>query len=74
MQAGDAAAAISRAALAGSDDICIETLDCFVRLYGAEAGNLALKTMSRGGVVCGRRDRTEDIAVIAARPFHAALS
>ena len=50
MQAGDAAAAISRAALAGSDDICIETLDCFVRLYGAEAGNLALKTMSRGGL------------------------
>lgn len=49
----DAAAAISRAALAGSDDICIETLDCFVRLYGAEAGNLALKTMSRGGLYVG---------------------
>jgi len=53
MQAGDAAAAVSRAALAGSDDICIETLDCFVQLYGAEAGNLALKTMSRGGVYVG---------------------
>lgn len=53
MRAGDAAAAISRAALAGSDDICVETLERFVRLYGAEAGNLALKTMSRGGVFVG---------------------
>jgi glucokinase len=53
MQSGDAAAAISRAALAGSDDICIETMDRFVQLYGAEAGNLALKTMSRGGVYVG---------------------
>lgn len=53
MQAGDAVAAISRAALAESDDICIETLDVFVRLYGAEAGNLALKTMSRGGFYVG---------------------
>jgi glucokinase len=47
------AAAVSHAALAGSDDICIETMDCFVRLYGAEAGNLALKTMSRGGLYVG---------------------
>jgi len=34
-------------------DICIETLDLFVHLYGAEAGNLALKTMSRGGLYVG---------------------
>jgi glucokinase len=50
MRESDAAAVISRAALSGSDDICIETLDIFVQLYGAEAGNLALKTMSRGGL------------------------
>ena len=49
----DVAAAVSRAALATSDDVCIETMDCFVRLYGAEAGNLALKTMSRGGIYLG---------------------
>lgn len=53
MLAGDSGAAISRAALAGTDEICIETLDLFVHLYGAEAGNLALKTMSRGGVYVG---------------------
>lgn len=53
LRSGDAAAAISRAALAGTDEICIEALECFVRLYGAEAGNLALKTMSTGGVYVG---------------------
>ncbi len=53
MRESDAAAVISHAALSGSDDICIETLDLFVQLYGAEAGNLALKTMSHGGVYVG---------------------
>jgi len=53
MRSGDAAAAIARAALTGTDDICIETLNWFVRLYGAEAGNLALKVMSRGGIYLG---------------------
>lgn len=51
MQCGDAAAAISHAA--GRDELCAETMRCFVRLYGAEAGNLALKTLSRGGLYLG---------------------
>lgn len=49
---GDAAAAIAGAAQAG-DALCAETLDWFVQLYGAEAGNLALKTLSRGGLYVG---------------------
>jgi len=49
----EASAAISRAALAGRDALCVETLRWFVGLYGAEAGNLALKTMSRGGLYIG---------------------
>jgi glucokinase len=53
MQSGDAASAISTAAMAGRDEVCAETMRCFVRLYGAEAGNLALKTMSRGGLYLG---------------------
>ena len=53
MRKGDAAAVISKAALDGSDAICVETLQRFVRLYGSEAGNLALKTMSRGGMYVG---------------------
>ncbi len=53
MRSGDAAAAIAAAALSGRDEICVETLQRFVRLYGAEAGNLALKTMSRSGLYLG---------------------
>ena len=51
--AGDKAAAISAAALAGRDEVCAETLRLFVDLYGAEAGNLALKIMSCGGLFIG---------------------
>ena len=53
MQEGDASAAIANAALSERDELCSETLDWFVHLYGAEAGNLALKSMSRGGLYLG---------------------
>jgi glucokinase len=46
----DPAAAISQAALAGRSPLCMQALDLFVALYGAEAGNLALKLMATGGV------------------------
>lgn len=49
----DPAAVITQAATAGTDEVCVETLRLFARLYGAEAGNLALKVMSRGGVYLG---------------------
>jgi glucokinase len=50
MRAGDPGAAISAAGLAGRDPLAREALDRFVSLYGAEAGNLALKMFARGGV------------------------
>ncbi|MDP2761905.1 MAG: glucokinase [Sideroxyarcus sp.] len=53
IRAGDKAAAISAAALADKDELCVETLRLFVDLYGAETGNLALKLMSRGGLFIG---------------------
>jgi glucokinase len=46
----DAAAAISRAALDGRNPLAEQALDLWIRVYGAEAGNLALKTMSIGGI------------------------
>jgi glucokinase len=49
-QEADAAPEITRLALEGRCPVCVETLDLWVTLYGAEAGNLALKVLARGGV------------------------
>lgn len=46
-------AVVSELALAGSDAMCAKALDIFVSVYGAEAGNLALKAMAVGGVYIG---------------------
>lgn len=50
MKARDPAAAISDFAMGGKDDLAVSSLDLFARIYGAEAGNLALKVLARGGV------------------------
>jgi glucokinase len=52
-EAADAPAAISNAALEGRCPGCVETLDIFVEAYGAEAGNLALRSVATGGVFVG---------------------
>jgi glucokinase len=49
----DPAATISQAALTGRSALCVQALDLFVSLYGAEAGNLALKVMATGGLYVG---------------------
>jgi glucokinase len=49
----EGAAVITRAALAGEDPVCEQALDLFVSIYGAEAGNLALRSLPRGGVFVG---------------------
>lgn len=49
----DAAAAVSRAALERRDPVCMHALDAMVSIYGAEAGNLALKYLATGGVYVG---------------------
>jgi glucokinase len=50
MEKNDPAAAISGAALEGTDALSEKALDLFVAVYGAEASNLALKVMSTGGM------------------------
>jgi glucokinase len=50
---GDDAEVISAAALAGTAPIAVEALRLFVRFYGAEAGNLALKLKATGGIYLG---------------------
>ena len=46
-------AAVVRAALEHQSELCANALDLFVSIYGAEAGNLALKVMARGGIFIG---------------------
>ena len=53
MRSGDAAAVISGAALERRCALCVQALALFVRAYGAEAGNLALKTLATSGVFLG---------------------
>ncbi len=50
MRGEDPAAVISQTALERSDPLCERALDLFCAVYGAEAGNLALKLLARGGV------------------------
>ena len=49
----DRADAIARAGLEGHSALAVTALDLFALLYGREAGNLALKLMSAGGVFVG---------------------
>lgn len=49
----DPAAVVSEVALAGTDQLCAKALGLFVSIYGAEAGNLALKALALGGVFIG---------------------
>lgn len=49
----DPATVITATASDGSHPLCVRALDLFVSLYGAEAGNLALKSLATGGVYLG---------------------
>ena len=49
----DLPGAIAKSATEGRCAKCREALDMFVEAYGAEAGNLALRTVSTGGVYIG---------------------
>jgi glucokinase len=53
IEVGDAAAVIATAALASTCSLCVAALDMFVQIYGAEAGNVALKFMAVAGVYLG---------------------
>ena len=53
MKTGDPNAAISQHGLSGDDPLCKATIDLFCSVYGAEAGNIALRCMAIGGVFIG---------------------
>jgi glucokinase len=72
MESGDPSAAVSDAALEHRDPRCVQALEVFVSVYGAEAGNLALKALAVGGIfVAGGiapkiRSKLEDGTFVAA--------
>jgi len=53
MAAGDPAEAVSNAALQANDSLAERAVAWFLGLYGAEAGNVALKFFATGGIFLG---------------------
>ena len=53
MRDQDGAAVIAQAALESRCKLCVDALELFVSIYGAEAGNVALKFMAFAGVYVG---------------------
>ena len=53
LRGGDPSAAITESGIAGTDAASVRTLELFVSVLGAEAGNLALKCLALGGVIIG---------------------
>lgn len=74
MAQGDPSAAISKSALEGTSAICVQALDMFVSLYGAEAGNLALKMLATGGVYVGGGIAPKIIRKLSSSTFMRAFS
>jgi glucokinase len=62
-------ARISECAIAKSCPECVEALDMFVAAYGAEAGNLALRSMATAGLYVGGGIAPKLLPVIEAGGF-----
>ncbi|HXW63241.1 MAG TPA: glucokinase [Candidatus Acidoferrales bacterium] len=46
----DSAAEITRMALTKECPVCVDTVGLWVEIYGSEAGNLAVRSLARGGI------------------------
>jgi glucokinase len=53
LKTGDHSAVVSRNGLSGKSVICEKAVNLFVEIYGAAAGNVALKMLALGGVYLG---------------------
>ncbi len=60
----DPAVVISENCMNAKDALCVSTLNLFCRIYGAEAGNLALKCLPYGGVILAGGIATKILPVI----------
>ncbi|MBF2026115.1 MAG: glucokinase [Oscillatoriales cyanobacterium C42_A2020_001] len=70
----DLAAVISKHAIAESDYLCTETMNLFIRAYGAEAGNLALKLLPYGGVYIAGGIAAKNLPLLQRGDFLAAFN
>src|SRR5258708_24268219 len=65
----DAAPEITHLGLEGQCPVCVQTLDLWTAMYGAEAGKLAFKVIARGGFLVpggtaiNNRNEIEDSAI-----------
>ena len=71
---GDPSEVISRMALARRSELCEKALELFVSLFAAEAGNLALKLMGRGGVYLGGGIAPKIIKMLKSPAFREAFA
>ena len=74
LEHGDAAAGFPRAALDGSNPLAEHALDLWISVYGAEAGNLALKAMATGGIFLGGGITPKILPKLVRATFHASFS
>ncbi|WP_338113840.1 glucokinase [Thiococcus pfennigii] len=65
----DVAEVVAEAAAQRRCPHCVETMTLFLRLYGREAGNLALKQMALGGVYLGGGIAPKNLAALRSGPF-----
>lgn len=65
----DPGATIAQGAYDRHDPLCLKTLEFFVSTYGAEAGNLALKTLPFGGVYIAGGIAPKNLALIQQGSF-----
>jgi glucokinase len=70
---GDLAAAVAATAAEGACPVCVESMDLFARLYGREAGNVALKHMALGGVYLGGGIAPKNLDLLQSGGFSAAF-
>lgn len=62
-------AEISDAALSGQNPLARRALEMFVKIYGAQAGNLALTTMPRGGMFIAGGIAPQILPILRDGPF-----
>ena len=65
----DPAARISEAALNDELPICVDAMRIFLKIFGAEAGNLALKLMATGGIWLGGGIVPKIMPLIVSTPY-----